>query len=146
MELFTGAKGVDVLHFSAEEIAQDWRKGMAQAAAKLICEHGTAEGFTTRGWGISELKAGSLAEHFYADKGSHYGIPRGVGERKIASVTDIEEVGTERYDHDSFGPGSYTKESGLVATVTTEDGVTGKMHYTTSVGDLIYEIASQMGR
>lgn len=133
---------VNVFALTGEEIASDWRNGLLRKAGALIVERGTAEGVIVGQWGsLKGFVPGSLAEHLYA-RLNRYAMATGTQECKVVSVTDLEEVNSERYDHDSFGPGQVTPETGFAATVTCEHGVTGRMIYTQSLGNLIYEIAS----
>lgn len=140
MELLKNSENVNVLDFTDAEIAADWRKGMALDAAKLILEQGQAEGIRAGAWGVFHGHVeDSLAQHVYEGDQSTY--VRGTGKCAIVSVQNIREENFERYEHDSFGSGTIHTDSGLTAVVTCEHGVTGKMKYETSVGDLIYEIA-----
>ena len=133
----------NVMAFTDADVATDWRNGLLKNAAELLIQQGRAEGTITGPWGsIMGYKEDSLAKHFYEGKNDS-AYTAGTGGCAIVSVTDLEEINTEQYEHDSFGPGQVRVDSGIQGVVTCEHGVTGRITFTTSIGDLIYMLASQ---
>lgn len=126
------------LEVTDAEVAADWKLGMARSAAKLLVVRGDImEGIKRGDWGIFRgFVLDSMAEHLYI--ASDLRTPR----CELVSVKNIEEVGTERYEHDSFGPGSTYNESAIQGTIACRCGKSARFSYSISVGELIYTIAN----
>lgn len=133
----------NVMALTDTDVSTDWRNGLLKNVAELVIQNGRAEGTITGAWGsILGYKEDSLAKHFYEGKNDNVYVG-GTGDCAIVSVTNLEEINTERYEHDSFGPGQVRVDSGIQGIVTCEHGITGRMVFNTSVGELIYTLASQ---
>jgi hypothetical protein len=140
--MFTGYdKTVNVLALTDEEVATDWRNGMLRSIAHTITKFGIAEGIQSGTWGtVLGFTEGSLAEHIYTIPGAMSYL-YGMGSCEAISVTDLYEDTFERYEHDTFGPGTTRNEALLGATVTCKHQITGKMTFASSMGEMIYTIA-----
>lgn len=133
----------NVLAFTDKDVAADWRNGMLRATATLIIEQGKADGATPGSWGsFNGFRKGSLAEHFY-DNGiprTFGGYDRGHGSCAIVSVTNIQEDSETVEDCSTFDASSHS-EVIFQADVTCEHGATGKMIFSSGLGDIIGTIA-----
>lgn len=131
----------NVLNYTNEEIVTNWRKGMLKNIANHLILTGTAEGQTGGWYSTLAWTPGSLGEHMYSNTPNNF-YTYETGDCKIISVTHLEELKMEKYDHNSFGPPTERTETGIEGIVTCNHGHTGKMTLEISVGDLIYTIAN----
>lgn len=134
-------KKANVIAYTDAEVAADWRLGMLRSTGQMIIESGTAEGILRGRWGsLTGFKEGSLASHLYPD--ATHSHQQGMGVCKAVSVTNLVEDTEERWEHGTFGSSS-TTEAVVTGIVTCEHGLIGTMKYETSMGRLIYTIASK---
>jgi hypothetical protein len=133
---------LNILTLTDADVIADWRNGLLRNTALVVTTQGHAEGIRLGTFGsFAGYVDGSLAEHFYKGMRNPQYI-RGTGKCELASVTDLVEDTDERWEFDSFGPGNTYTDDMVSAQVTCEHGVTGRMVFTTSIGELIGTIVN----